>query len=337
MSDVVIVDAVRSPLGRGERGGALAGTRPDDLLAHTVNALLDRCGVDPGLVDEVLVSCTAELDPAASSHNRLSPATPVWTADTPAQRVIHRGVRRSRVTNGMVVVCGVELMSGHGQAGDVPDTATPSRWDQYRLDRYAAGSRERAQEVSAMGEFEPEIIPIHLRDGLIATDETVLDGSDGYRFTAADGASAMLITTTKRAADLGLRSRARFVALADRVGNGTDVSVNAIAATRTVLDRIGLRPDDFDHYEISETSAVIPLAWQEEFHADTARLNPRGGAIGLGHPIGASAIRSVTTMIGALDATGGRWGLQVMEGAGGTADAMAIERLVPHRLPQRVS
>jgi acetyl-CoA acyltransferase len=142
-----------------------------------------------------------------------------------------------------------------------------------------------------------------------------------------DGASAVLIMSAERAAALGLRPRARFHAFAVTGDDPLLMLTGPISATQKILRRNGLRIDDIDAYEVNEAFASVPLAWAHEFGADPAKLNPRGGAIALGHPLGASGTRLLTTLLGQLEATGGRYGLQTMCEGGGMANATIIERL----------
>ena len=307
-----------------------------------------------------------------------------------SQHVIHRAAERIRAgVDDLIIVGGVESMSqvptssstlvhcrfGASEAGSAPANVgrgivaelVAARWKlgRQQLDDYAARSRQRAEEVAAVGEFQPEIAPVTVwtssSRSVVYADETVQSRgatenlatfpplfhdreiesrfpeigwhiTEGNSSRWADGASAMIIASERRAAELGLQPWARFVALAESDDDLTTELCGPIRATRTVLKQSGIQVDDLDHYEISEAFASIPLAWQYEFAADSDRLNPRGGAIALGHPIGASGVRSMATMLNALEATGGRLGLQAMEGAGSTANVAIIEKLSPgHR------
>jgi acetyl-CoA acetyltransferase family protein len=221
------------------------------------------------------------------------------------------------------------------------------------LDDFSA----RSHELAAAADFAGEIVPITVADGsAFGTDETVRPGTTPQRLGAlapvfrademserfpeiewsitagnssqlADGASALLIMSEERAQQLGLRPRARFVSFALAGDDPITMLTGPIPATEKVLKRSGLSIHDIDHYEVNEAFAPVPLAWQQHFDADPARLNPRGGAIALGHPLGASGARLLTTMLNALEASGGRYGLQTMCEAGGMANATIIERL----------
>jgi acetyl-CoA acyltransferase len=230
-----------------------------------------------------------------------------------------------------------------------------ARWkfDRETLDAFAA----RSHRLAAAADHKAEIVPVTTPAGAVVTeDETIRPGTTARRLgqlrpsfesaemrarfpeinwhiTAgnssqlADGASALLIMSEERAASLGLRPRARFHAFAVASDDPITMLTGPIPATEKVLRRAGLTIEAIDHYEVNEAFAPVPLAWREHFDADPDRLNPRGGAIALGHPLGASGARLMTTMLSALEAGGGRYGLQTMCEAGGMANATVIERL----------
>ena len=233
-----------------------------------------------------------------------------------------------------------------------------ARWklDRETLDEFSARSHQRAHEAAAGGGFDNEIVPITTPDGMFGIDEsirpsTTVEGLAALRpafenaeaaarfpeiswsITAGnssqitDGAAALLIMSAERAAALGLRPRARFHAFAVASDDPITMLSGPIPATEKALKRSGLTIDQIDHYEVNEAFASVPLAWAAHFGADPAKLNPRGGAIALGHPLGASGARLMTTMLNSLEATGGRFGLQTMCEAGGMANATIIERL----------
>jgi acetyl-CoA acetyltransferase family protein len=224
------------------------------------------------------------------------------------------------------------------------------------LDAYSAKSHQRAAAARAAGHFKNEIVPVQVGDTLVAEDETIrpTTTSEGlgqlkpsfanpdmakrfpeisWRITAGnssqitDGASGLLLMSERMAAKLGLRPRARFAGF-DVVGDNPLMMLTApIPATQRVFAKSGLKANDIDHFEVNEAFASVPLAWQREIGADPERLNPCGGAIALGHPLGASGARLMTTMLNALERSGGRYGLQTMCEAGGMANATIIERL----------
>jgi len=230
-----------------------------------------------------------------------------------------------------------------------------ARWklDRETLDEYSARSHARA----AAADFSGEIVPVTVPGGVVVdTDETIrpsttAEGLAGLKpvfetpeysarfpeinwsVTAGnssqltDGASAVLIMSEEKAAALGLRPRARFQSFALAADDPISMLTGPIPATEKLLRRAGIKLADIDHYEVNEAFASVPLAWQSHFDADPAKLNPRGGAIALGHPLGCSGARLLTTMLHGLEASGGRYGLQTMCEAGGMANATLIERL----------
>ena len=393
MDEAVVVDAVRSPMGKGRPGGALSGLHAVELLAQTISGLLARTGVDPARVDDVVTGCVSQAGEQSGNVGRMAwlaaglpehvPAVTVERKCGSSQQAVHfaaAGIMSGQYD--VVVVAGVESMSrvpmGSSRLGaDVygPSVTTryapglvsqgvaaelvAARWKLSReqLDDYAARSHRLAGEAADSGGFDGEIVPITLPDGtVVARDESIRRGTTaeklaglaaafadddaarrfpeiGWSVTAGnssqitDGASAILLTSERAATELGLRPRARFRGFAVCGDDPITMLTAPIPATSRVLDRAGLALADVDHYEVNEAFASVPLAWQAEFDADPARLNPRGGAIALGHPLGASGARLATTMLGALEATGGRIGLQTMCEAGGMANALLLERI----------
>lgn len=391
--DAFVIDAVRSPMGKGRAGGALSTVHPVDLLAQTITALLDRTGVDPALVDDVVTGCVSQAGEQSGGVGRMAwlaaglpehvPAVTVERKCGSSQQAVHfaaQGIMAGAYD--LVVVAGVESMSRvpmgsarlgadpHGPGvraryapGLVPQGVSAelvaARWKITReqLDEYAVRSHALAAEAADTARFARETVPITRPDGgVVDADESIRRGTTaerlaqlapaftdedtGRRFpeiswsvTAGnssqitDGAAALLLASPATAERLGLAPRARFAGFAV-VGDDPVLMLTApIPATRRVLERTGLRLDDIDHYEVNEAFASVPLAWRSEFDADPARLNPRGGAIALGHPLGASGARVMTTMLTALEDGGGRYGLQTMCEAGGMANATVVERL----------
>jgi acetyl-CoA acetyltransferase family protein len=387
----VIVDAVRSPMGRGRPSGALAGVHPSDLLAQVLQGLVRRNRIDPGTIDDVIVGCVSQAGEQASTPGRmalLSAGFPVHVPSTTidrkcgsSQQAVHfaaQGVMAGAYD--IVIAAGVESMSRvpMGSARMGKDTAGPgvnaryapglvsqgvaaelvaARWRLSRqaLDEYAVSSHRRA---AAQAPFTArEIIPIATESGLVAADETVRPNSSpealatlepafadeatrarlpeitDWRITPGnssqitDGAAALLIMSEAMAVRLGLKPLARFVAF-DVCGDDPIAMLTAvIPSTRRVLAKAGMALDEIDHVEVNEAFASVPLAWAAEFGADLEKLNPAGGAIALGHPLGASGARLMTTMLHKMRRDGGRFGLQAMCEAGGMANATIIERL----------
>lgn len=224
------------------------------------------------------------------------------------------------------------------------------------LDAFAAESHRRAADAWAHGRFDSQVLPVLAGGEAVAFDETVRPGTTAesmaglgpafrtdelaarfpdldWRITAGtsspltDAASAALIMSEEKAAELKLTPRARFHSFAVVGDDPVLMLAGPIPATRRILDRSGLSIDDFDAYEVNEAFASVPLAWQRELGGDPARLNPWGGAIALGHAVGASGTRLLGTLVSYLEATGGRYGLQTMCEGGGMANATIIERL----------
>jgi acetyl-CoA acyltransferase len=392
MRDAVIVDAVRTPMGRGKPGGALSGLHAVELLGQTFAGLFGRVGVDPGAVDDVIVGCVTQVGEQASvgrmgwlaaGYPEHVPAVTVDRKCGSSQQAVHfaaQGVIAG--TYDIAVAAGVESMSRIRMGSNKldMDTAGPSVTSRYapglvsqgiaaelvaakwklsreQLDTLSADSHARAEAARAAGEFAGEIVPITAPDGtVVSVDESIRPGTSveklgglkpafqdaaleerfpqiNWSITAGnssqitDGASALLIMSSEKASALGLRPRARIHTMTV-VGEDPLMMLTApIPATRRALERSGLSISDIDHYEVNEAFAPVPLAWQAEFDADPAKLNPRGGAIALGHPLGASGCRLMTTMLAALEQTGGRYGLQTMCEAGGMANATILERL----------
>jgi acetyl-CoA acyltransferase len=391
MDDAVLVDAVRSPMGKS--GRALSSLHPVELLAQTISALLDRTGVDPGRVDDVVTGCVSQAGEQSGNVGRMAwlaaglpehvPAVTVERKCGSSQQAVHfaaAGIAGGQYD--VVVVAGVESMSRvpmgvnrlgadvHGpsvtaryQPGlvsqGVAAELVAARWKLSReqLDEYAVRSHRLAGDAADSGGFDGEIVPITLPDGTVVThDESIRRGSSAEKLAGlapafaddeaarrfpeivwsvtagnssqiTDGASALLLTSARAASQLGLRARARFRGFAVCADDPITMLTAPIPATRRVLDRVGLTVDEVDHYEVNEAFASVPLAWQAAFDADPERVNPRGGAIALGHPLGASGARLTTTMLGALEAGGGRIGLQTMCEAGGMANALLLERV----------
>ncbi len=392
MNSAVIVDIVRTASGRGKPGGALSELHPAALLAQTLTALLERTGVDPGRVDDVIAGCVGQIGDQANNIARTAlltagfpEAVPGTTVDRQcgsSQQAAHfaaQGVMAGAYD--IVIACGVESMSrvpiGSSRNGRnpfaplaqrYPEGLAPqgvgaeliaSRWklDREALDAYAARSHHLAADAGSSGGFANEIIPVQLPNGAVHTvDETVRPTTTveglaglkpayydeafaerfpeiGWQITAGnsspltDGASAALIMSEETASALGLRPRARFHSFAVCGSDPLLMLTGVIPATTRILNRSGLTLEDIDAYEVNEAFASVPLAWEREFGTDPAGLNPRGGAIALGHPLGGSGLRLMSTLVNYLEATDGRYGLQTMCEGGGMANATIIERL----------
>ncbi|WP_203043853.1 thiolase family protein [Pimelobacter simplex] len=393
LSDVVIVDAVRTPSGRGKAGGGLADVHPVDLLAQTLLALLERSpALDPGTVDDVMVGCVSQVGEQSATPGRMAwlgaglpahvPATTIDRKCGSSQQAVHFAAQAIASGEADVVVAGgVESMSrvvmGSARMGADPYGArvterfapglvsqgvaaelVAARWKLSRteLDEYAVRSHELAAAAQDAGAFDREVIAVDTPAGALDRDETIRRGTTverlaglgtvfanpelGERFpeidwsvTAGnssqitDGASALLLMSAARAAELGLTPRARIHSMAVVGDDPLLMLTGPIPATHKVLARSGLALGDIDHVELNEAFASVPLAWLAELAVDPARVNPRGGAIALGHALGASGARLMTTMLHALEDNDQRYGLQLMCEAGGMANATIIERL----------
>ncbi|MFF6780731.1 acetyl-CoA C-acyltransferase [Streptomyces sp. NPDC012510] len=387
MHDAVIVEAVRTPMGKGRPDGSLAHIHPVELLAHTLRGLVDRAGVDPALVDDVIGGTVDQVGEQAMNTTRYAvlsagfpetvPATTVDRQCGSSQQAVHfaaQGVMSGAYD--MVVACGVESMSrvpmwsnvppgkdpfGPGVAARYPDGLVPqgisaeliaAKWSltRERMDEFAVASHRRAAAAWEGGLFDAEVAPL---DG-VPRDECVRPGSTPeilaglrsafhdpgfaerfpqieWNITAGnsspvnDGAAAVLITSGETAARLGLRPLARLHSFAVTGSDPLLMLTGVVPATEKVLRRAGLTIDDIDLFEVNEAFASVVLAWQQETGADLAKVNVHGGAIALGHPLGASGARLTTTLVHAMRGRGARYGLQTMCEAGGLANAMVLE------------
>ncbi|ANZ27807.1 acetyl-CoA acetyltransferase [Rhodococcus sp. WB1] len=391
MTRAVIVDAVRSPTGRGRAQGALAGVHPSDLLAQVLAGLVARNDLDPGLIDDVLIGCVNQSGEQSATPGRqalLAAGFPTHVPSVTIERKCGSGQQAvdfavQGITAGaydIVVAGGVESMSRvpmgsaamgkdpHGPAvrERFPDLVpqgiaaelVAQKWALSRaeLDEYSARSHERAAHARAVGWFDGEIVPVTTPDGVVTSDETIREGTTAGRLAGlpaafdtdtwrerfpeldwkvtagnssqiSDGAAALLIMSEEKAAALGLRPRAAIVASAVVGDDPTLMLTGPIPATEKVLARAGLSVRDIAAFEVNEAFAAVPLAWQREIGASDDVLNPLGGAVALGHPLGASGARLMTTLLHHLERTGGRYGLQTMCEAGGMANATVVERL----------
>jgi acetyl-CoA acyltransferase len=385
MPTAVIVDAVRTPLGK--RNGSLKDSHPVDLAAHTLRALVDRNDLDPELVDDVIMGCVMQVGDQGLNIGRNAalaagfPETVVGTSVDrqcgSSQQAAHfaaQGVMAGAYD--IAIAAGVENMSRVPMGASVIPGSMPfgpkmlerypglvpqgisaelisEKWSITREqnDEFAVESHKRAARATDEGRFEREIVPVHVstddgsfdlaRDEGIRPDSTVEKLAtlkpafkpDGGVFTAAnssqitDGAAAVLIMSEEKAKELGLTPRARFHAFALAGVDPVFMLTGPIPATSKVLERAGMTLDQMDLTEINEAFAPVVLAWEKEHHPDMSKVNVNGGAIALGHPLGCSGARLMTTLLNELERTGGRWGLQTMCEGGGMANATIIERL----------
>ena len=381
MQNAVIVGAVRTAVGR--KGGALAGTRPDDLLADTLTALVERVKIDPTEVEDVIIGCVDQLGEQGMNIARnaaLIAGLPLDVCGTTLDRMCGSGQQAANfaamgVMSGQydcVIAGGVENMTrvpmGSNAMGPGEGPLSPrlqalhdlvpqgvsaeliaEQWGLKReeLDEFSARSHEKAGRAIAEGRFAREIRPVTLADGRVFdTDEGVrvpvnrekmatLAPSfkpDGVVTAAnssqiSDGAAALLIMSEARAKALGLTPRARIVATALAGVDPRVMLTGPIPATQRALKKAGFKLDQIDLVEINEAFASVVLAWERELHPDMERVNVNGGAIALGHPLGCSGAKLMTTLVHELERARKRYGLQTMCIGFGQGIATVIERL----------
>ena len=387
--DAVIVAAVRTPVGKGKANGALHDVLPADLLAHSLRAVVDRTGIDPVLVDDVIAGAVTQAGDQAANIARNAllgagfpesvPGTTVDRQCGSSQQAISfaaQGVLAGSYD--AVIAAGVESMSrvpmgaavlpgsnpfGLGLAERYPEGLVPqgisaeliaARWNFSRtqLDEFSAGSHEKAARAAKDGLFDNELVPVAglTADEIIrpGTSVATLSGlkpafySDAYaaRFPQirweitpgnssplSDGSAAVMITSGAFARSHGLTPLARIHTMTAVGSDPLYMLTGVIPATEKVLARSGLSLSDIDLFEVNEAFAPVVLAWAADTGADLAKTNVNGGAIAIGHPLGASGARLMSTLVNALDQRGGRYGLQVMCEGGGMANATIIERL----------
>jgi acetyl-CoA acyltransferase len=381
--DAVIVEAVRTPVGK--RNGALSAIHAADLSAHVLNALVERAGVDPALVDDVVWGCVNQIGQQSGNVGRFGVLAAGWPESVTAvtidrqcgssQQAVHFAA--AGVISGqydLAVAGGVEIMSviPIGSVNKDPEfgeQAGPKVFDRYQtifnqgigaemiadqwgfsrqeLDEYASRSHERAAAAIDAGEFETQITEVPLSDGTkFSVDEGLRRGTTpetlaklkpvfkedgmihaGNASQVSDGAGALLITTSERAQQLGLTPLARVHTAVMAGDDPVKMLTGPIPATHKVLARSGLSLDDIGVCEINEAFASVPMAWLHEIGAPLEKVNPVGGAIALGHPLGGSGARIMTTLVHYMRQHGVRYGLQSMCEGGGMANATILELL----------
>lgn len=388
MAEAVIVDAVRTPFGR--RNGVLRETRPDSLLAHALRGLIERTGLEPAAVDDVIAGCVTQAGEQGANIGRLG----VLLADFPvtvpgvslnrmcgsSQQALHFAAQGVAAGDAVYAIgCGIENMTRAPMFLDInPDgnfrgfeVLNPELFERHELihqglsaeliaerwgisreecDDFAAESHRRAAVARRQG-ANREILPTPGVDAdgnaiTVSADEGIRDPVDRERLAGlktvfkpdgvvtagnasqiSDGAAAVLVADAERARADGLKPRARFLA---RVAVGDDPKLQlmgVVPATRKALERAGLSIRDLDWIEINEAFATVVLGWAREFEPDMAKVNPWGGAIAHGHPLGATGAGLMAKMLTGLEATGGTLGLQVMCIGHGMATATIIERI----------
>ncbi|MGE7215164.1 thiolase family protein [Priestia koreensis] len=382
MREVVIVEGVRSAVGR--RNGVFKDIRPDDLAADVLKGLVERAGIDPALVEDVILGCVTQSGEQAGDIARVSaliagfpievPGTTIDRQCGSSQQAVHFAAQA--ILSGdmdVVIAGGVESMSRTPMGSNYQGAPLSEKlkekhrmvhqgvsaeliaekygFTREELDQFSLQSHQKALKAQAEGRFEREILPLQvtLEDGTIETvkqdsgprKETSLEAlgtlktvfkEDGVIHAGnasqiSDGAAALLLMSKDRAESLGLKPRFR---VHTRVVVGSDPTLmltGPIPATQKALEKSGLSLDEIDIFEVNEAFAPVVMAWLKETGADPSKLNPNGGAISLGHPLGASGARIMITMMHELERTGGRFGLQTMCEGHGMANATIIERL----------
>ncbi len=386
MGDAYIVAAVRTAGGR--RKGKLSGWHPADLGGEVLNALVDRSGVDPAVIDDVIVGCVTQAGEQAFAFARnivlaskLPQSVPAVTIDRQcgssqqavqfAAQAVMSGVQDVVIAAGVESMSRVPMfsnMSFHEKEGigigpfsqrikDRFNVETFSQfagaemlaakygYDRVTLDRFALKSHERAAQAANSGAFTEEILGLRVPEELHVVDEGIrFDASleaiasvkplqEGGIVTAAnasqvcDGASGVLVVSERALKQYGLTPIARIVDMTVTAGDPVIMLEEPIFTTRKALKKAAMNIADIDLYEVNEAFAPVPLAWLDAIEADPERLNVNGGAIALGHPLGASGTRLMTTLIYALKARGMRYGLQTMCEGGGVSNVTILEVL----------
>ena len=382
MRDAVIVAAVRTAVGK--RNGALSGVNPVDLSAHVLQALAERSGTDPAVVDDVIWGCVSQFGEQTFDIARNAVLAAGWPLSVPgvtvdrqcgsSQQAVHFAAAGLIAGQYDVVVAGgvesmtrVPMGSSRGTAANPSGSALETlykgvppnqgigaemiaeRWgfSRAQLDEFSLASHEKAAAAQDEGRFERQIAPVALPDGaVLASDEGVRRGGSmetlgalktafkpggvitaGNSSQISDGSAALLLTTSEKARELGLTPIAR-VHTAVLAGADPLIMLTApIPATGKALKKAGLSAGEIGAFEVNEAFAPVPLAWLADIGADSKALNPNGGAIALGHPLGGSGARIMTTLVHHMRDNGVRYGLQTMCEGGGQANATILELL----------
>ena len=378
MRETVIVEAVRTPVGR--RNGGLSSMHAADLSAIVLNELVERTGIDPDIIDDVVWGCVSQVGDQSSNIGRYAVLAAGWPESIPGT-TINRACGSSQqaldfavqaVMSGqqdVVVAGGVEVMSRVplGSARATGQPYGPKVLERYsgfsfnqglsaemiakqwgfsrtRLDEYSALSHERAAAAQDSGAFTDQIVPVFVDDTAVAADEGIRRGTTveklaglkpafddagvihaGNSSQISDGAAALLVMTSQMAVELGLTPLVRYRAGAVTGADPVLMLTGPIPATEKVLKKTGVSIGEIGAFEVNEAFAPVPLAWLDETGADPNLLNPLGGAIALGHPLGASGAVLMTRLAYHMRDNGIRFGLQTMCEGGGTANATLVE------------
>lgn len=383
MAEAYIVDAVRSPVGK--RGGSLSGVHPADLGAHSLRALVERTGIDPGALDDVIIGATDTIGGQAGNVGRSAVLVAGFPEHVPgvtidrqcgsSQQAVHFAAQAVMSgTSDLIIAGGLQNMSqlpissamvaGEAYGFTTPFAESPGwqarypdqeisqfvgaemiaeKWDISReeMEQFALESHRRAALAQDEGRFDREIAPLNgldhdegvRRDTSLERMAGLQTLTPGGRLTAAvasqisDASSAVLVASAQAVKDHGLTPRARIHHLSVRGDSPVFMLTAPIPATRYALERSGMSLDDIDLFEVNEAFASVVLAWMRETGVPHEKVNVNGGGIALGHPIGATGTRLMTTLLNELERTGGRYGLQTMCEGGGLANVTIIERL----------
>ncbi|MDV2683649.1 thiolase family protein [Alkalihalophilus lindianensis] len=382
MREVVIVEAVRTPLGK--RKGAYSTIRADELLALPLKELIDRTQIDTSIIEDVIAGCVSQVGEQSPDIARAAALIAGYPIEVPgvtidrqcgsSQQAVHFAAQA--IASGdmdVVVAAGVEHMTRVPMFSNTQGTTYSKKLsDKYELlhqgmsaermvekwgltkeelDQFALQSHQKAVHAWEAGHFEREVMPVQYtgEDGTeihLAKDEgpraaTTIEAlqslkkvfkedgtiTAGNASQMSDGAAAILLMSREKAEALGLKPRCRIIARSVVGSDPTLMLTGPIPATEKVLQKAGLTIEDMDLYEVNEAFAPVPLIWAKEVGADLKKLNPNGGAIALGHPLGASGARVMITLLHELERTGKRYGLQAICEGFGMANATIIERL----------
>ena len=385
--EAVIVEAVRTAVGR--RNGRLKDWHPVDLLAQTLSALVERTGIDPGLVDDVIIGCVSQVGEQSLNVGRNAvlaagfpetvPGTTVDRQCGSSQQAIHfaaqgviSGAYDIAIAGGVESMTRIPMGASYAQGPGAPFGSqmlkrydnglvhqgisadlVAQKWGLSRteLDEFSLESHRRAAQATVEGRFRSQIVPIVVKNedgttGIFDQDEGIRtdtsleklaslkpafkpDGliTAGNSSQISDGAAVVLIMERETAEKLGLQARARFISFSLAGDNPIMMLTAPIPATYKALKKAGLTLDQIDLVEINEAFASVVLAWQRETGADMQKVNVNGGAVAIGHPLGASGARLTTVLLHELERTGGRYGLQTICEGGGMANGMIIERI----------
>jgi len=387
-----VVDVVRTPFGKGRPGGVLSEAHPVDLLAHVLTALVDRTGIDPGAVEDVIAGCVQQVGEQAGNIARHAVLAAGWPYSVPGVTLDRKcgsfqqsvEFAAQAVASGamdVVVAGGVEMMSripmktnrldrdelgprfrqsmpgglvGQGISAEL----IAAQWGitRERLDEFSARSQRLAAEARDKGWLSDQIVPVQVGDTLVSIDEGIRDTTTvealaglktaferadmaerfpqitwtvtaGNSSQITDGAAASLIVSEDALKRFNLTPRARVVATSVVGDDPIMMLSGVIPASRKDLDRMGLTVDQIDTVEVNEAFASVVLAWIDDLGADADRVNPWGGAIAFGHPVGASGGRLLANLLGRLEQINGRYGLWTMCESGGMANATILERV----------